>query len=366
MLRAWLSRGLLAVALARPSPSGDNWFVEHPLSIGVVGAGTAGAAAATLLARAGHTVDVLECVPEPGPVGAGITLQPTGQRALARLGLLAEVEARSARIDQLICVRRGGKPLVNLAYADVDSRLYGLGVHRGVLFEALFAACKASGARVTCGIKITRCEQRDGKRVLHDERGTEHGPYDLVIAADGSVSELHVDAPRVTSKPYPYGALWIVVDDTFGWTEQRALHQAVDGPQHLLGFLPTGIAPGRERNVVSLFWSLRVDQHDAWRAAGLAAWRTQVLRVDPRAEGILDKVSTLDSVLFSRYRDVAMYPWHADRIVFIGHAAHATSPQLGQGANLGDPRAGRHRPRRSSRPDADRRCSQPACIVGGP
>src|SRR5262249_53461060 len=38
--------------------------------------------------------------------------------------------------------------------------------------------------------------------------------------------------------------------------------------------------------------------------------------------------------VFTRYHDVAMRPWHSDRIVFIGDAAHATSPQLGQGANL--------------------------------
>ncbi|HZJ70855.1 MAG TPA: FAD-dependent oxidoreductase, partial [Planctomycetota bacterium] len=42
--------------------------------IAVVGAGTAGAAAAILLARAGHSVALFERVAVPGPVGAGITL----------------------------------------------------------------------------------------------------------------------------------------------------------------------------------------------------------------------------------------------------------------------------------------------------
>ena len=41
------------------------------------------APAALFLARAGHTVEVFERVAEPGPVGAGITLQPTGQAVMA-------------------------------------------------------------------------------------------------------------------------------------------------------------------------------------------------------------------------------------------------------------------------------------------
>ena len=307
--------------------------VERPLQIGVVGAGTAGSAAATLLARAGHTVTVFECVADPRPVGAGITLQPTGQLALARLGVLEDVEARGARIDRLTCVRRGGKPLVDLPYADIDPRLYGLGIHRGVLFETLLAAARGAGATIHCGVKIERSELGASGRTLIADGGDRHGPYDLVIAADGSVCELHGEAPRLRSKPYPWGALWLVVDDP-GFAAQRTLHQVVEGSRHLLGFLPTGMAPGRDAPVVSMFWSLRADRLEAWRAAGLSAWRDAVLRMDPRAEPILDTLHDLEPVLFSRYRDVSMYPWHAERLVFLGDAAHAMSPQLGQGANL--------------------------------
>ncbi len=319
-----------------------------PLQVAVVGAGTAGAAAATLLARAGHGVTVLERVLDPKPVGAGITLQPTGQAALARLGLLGEVVPQGAPIERLTCMRRTGKVLVDLPYSDVDPGIYGLGLHRGVLFETLLAALRETTATLRCGVAVKTTDVDARGRWLVDAHGDRHGPFDLVVAADGSGCELHPAAPRVKSTPYPWGALWVVAKDPC-FAAERRIWQIVDGAHTLLGFLPTGTGPGPKMEgpgftpgpgisdrpqLVSMFWSYRADRVDAWRAAGLAKFRDTILRLEPRAESILDTVDDLDSVLFSRYRDVAMWPWHGDRIVFIGDAAHATSPQLGQGANL--------------------------------
>src|SRR5688500_3271156 len=112
------------------------------LRVGVIGCGTAGAAAAILLARAGCTVTVLERVAEPGPVGAGIMIQPTGQAVLAQLGLLDDIVARGARIDRLWFRTHTGRTLVDLRYAAVNRAWFGIGLHRGVLFEALYAAAR--------------------------------------------------------------------------------------------------------------------------------------------------------------------------------------------------------------------------------
>src|SRR6476469_3469495 len=99
----------------------------HALDVGIIGAGTAGSAAAIFLARQGHRVTVYERVPEPAAVGAGITIQPTGLHVLGRLGLRDAIVERGAHITRLYCETRARKPLVDLAYATIAPDLFGVG-----------------------------------------------------------------------------------------------------------------------------------------------------------------------------------------------------------------------------------------------
>jgi len=311
------------------------------LDIGIVGCGTAGPAAALFLARQGHKITIYERVTSPTAIGAGIILQPTGQAVLARLGLAEEVISRGERLDRLKVVRHEAGPLIELTYADVNPSYFGVGLHRGVLFSALYAAVHAEpGVSLELGLACEGLARAPGGRFyVVDEKGDRRGPHDLVIAADGAKSRFRDDTGLArAAEPYPWGALWFVAKDPKHVFQKRLL-QTVDGTRRMLGLLPTGVGPdvdGKRGAVplVSLFWSIDVSTVDAWRSSGFDAWREEIVAMQPDAEDVVAQIRGPEDVLLSRYHDVVMRPWNTRAVVHLGDSAHAMSPQLGQGANL--------------------------------
>ena len=102
----------------------------------------------------------------------------------------------------------------------------------------------------------------------------------------------------------------------------------------MVGFMATGVGPRGHTPLVSFFYSLAANRVAELRSRGLSAFKTKVLEVAPQAGPVLDQIDGMDSLLFAGYRDVVLARPYLDRTVFVGDAAHAMSPQLGQGSNL--------------------------------
>lgn len=307
-------------------------MTRQKYDIAIVGGGTAGAASAILLSRDGHRVTLFERVADPGSVGAGILLQPTGMAVLHSLGLLDQILAHGARNTRLFGTNQHGRRILDIRYRDWDARAFGLGLHRGALFSILWNAIATAGITVHPATDVTGISQPGDKTVLY-QNDVALGAFDCVIVADGTRSQLRqtLSIP-CTVTPYPWGALWAVLPDD-GLTRGE-LRQWFRHAREMLGLMPTGFAYRQmQQPVVSLFWSLRADRLDAWRATGLDAWKKTVLSLAPIAQ-VLAHINSPDQLTYASYADVRMPYWHDRQVVCIGDCAHATSPQLGQGANL--------------------------------
>lgn len=302
-----------------------------PLHIAIVGYGTAGQAAALLLARDGHRVEVFERAPEPGPVGAGFLLQPTGLQVLWELGLLPDVLAHGRRVNRLYGETPCGRAVMDMRYSDLDARLFGLGMQRGALFTLLADAWAGQGV-LHPGHAIDAIS--DDTRRIRDPHGRWHGPFDLVVAADGSASRLRGATGAVKREAmYPWGALWrLLPQGDWAWGDE--LRQRYVAARKMIGLLPVGTRPGDDTPRLSFFWSLPVADFDGWRARGLPAWRDEIARLWPEADARLADTVDPDQLARASYRDVTLRHWHRDRLVVLGDAAHGMSPQLGQGVNM--------------------------------
>ena len=293
------------------------------MRVGIVGAGTAGLAAAALLARAGHAVEVLERAPNPGPVGAGLLLQPTGMAVLERLGVLDEVRAGAARIDRVVGTTVEGRRFMDLAYGGDarPRRAPRRAVRRRCAARRRRAGAHGAGGRrgrpAAPDPRARRRRRRALRPVRPDRRRRRRALDDAALPAVSGRGSTSTAGARC-------GACSRTRRTRFGGVARPVLRRrAADG----------GLPADRRRcRLAVLVDPARPDRRRARGGADGVPGRPAVARA---GRGAADGgLRSFDQLLPAAYRQISLPRWHDGMLVLLGDAAHALSPQLGQGANL--------------------------------
>ncbi len=296
----------------------------------IAGAGIAGLASAIWLTRQGHQVSVYEQVLDPTPVGAGLLLQPSGQAMLHKMGLLEAVREKAAVVHSLEGYTGHWKTLdLHYQFGQVD--WHGLGIHRANLHQILWQCAQSVGVAIHLGNGIKEFSQTSHGVKIEHQQGTVQA--DGLIIANGTRSSLRdqLDISHI-HKPYPWGAYWAVLESA-DWPFPHILMQRYCGANHMLGVLPTGINPASGKICYSLFWSLPKTSFADFREAGMPQLIASIRAIWPEVAEWL-ALAPEAAIAIAEYADIRLARYHQQNVVVLGDAAHAMSPQLGQGANM--------------------------------
>lgn len=296
-----------------------------PAEIAVIGAGMGGLAAASLLARDGHRVTLMERFAEPRPLGSGLVVQPVGLAVLEALDLRAMAEGLGAPLTRMLG-HAGRRPVLDVRY---PAGAPGLAMHRASLFHVLWSGMQASGVRLVTGARVTAVPLCPGGRQVETADGP-LGRFDLVVDASGAGSVLSPLKARALS----YGAVWGHVP----WPEtalpRDELRQRYRRADRMAGILPIGHLPDDPQPRAAVFWSLPRAALADWPQADFAAWKAEAAAFWPELAPFLAALTDRSQMTPALYGHGTLRRPYAQGLAFIGDAAHRASPQLGQGANM--------------------------------
>ncbi|MBX7059040.1 MAG: FAD-dependent monooxygenase [Leptospirales bacterium] len=291
----------------------------------IVGGGIGGLCAAIALRAADIDTVVYERVANPGDVGAGLIVAANAMRSLRRLNL-ADAVIRQGSIVQQIQIRKADGKLLSSTDASTFKEQYGepsVAIHRAALHRILLEALPPSSVKLGCS--CASIEQSEGEVVAHFVGG-EQARAKMLIGADGIRSMVRQHLFPETRLRYSGYSAWRGVVQARHETTGVACSESW-GRGRRFGIIPldskriywfaTGNAPAGREDAAAKQKETLLQMFGDWHK--------------PIAELIAD--TPAEAILHNDIYDFApMRRWRQGRITLLGDAAHATTPNLGQGA----------------------------------
>lgn len=283
----------------------------------IIGAGVGGLCTATALQNIGIDVTVFEQADEPRIAGAGLSLWPNAVRALDTL----EIDARDIGIAFSAGLRRWGGTLLATTDPQQMEARFGtqtIAVHRVDLMNVLLRRVRD---RVQYSKQLDRYEQ-GGERVWAYFTDGTTADADLLIGADGIRSAVRRQMHPASQPVYRGYPAWRGVTS---FTHEHNIWGETWGRGTRFGIVP--LNEGR------IYWFATAnrpantppqDHHTALQAL-FGNWHAPI-------PALID-TTPASALLYNDIEDIEpLSTWIDGHVILLGDAAHAMTPNMGQGA----------------------------------
>jgi 2-heptyl-3-hydroxy-4(1H)-quinolone synthase len=278
----------------------------------IVGGGIGGLSLARELALRDISSVVLEKAPQLNPVGAGIIMNPNAMRVLERNGLADEVRRDSWPYLTRETRDQEGRLLATRDYRplyDAGKLARGCLVHRAHLLDVLFKSLPP--ATVSFGASTTDIQSVDA---------------DLIVGADGIRSQVRREIFGSFNPVYMgYRSHRLVMDNVAGvrcFTEYLGRGQRI-------GLVPIG----EERLYV---WTTYNSPKNESLQLNLKSFFRQFTA--PELQRLFAALPPVAGIITTEIEELWAEDWVRVRgdahVVLLGDAAHAMTPNIGQGAGM--------------------------------
>jgi 2-polyprenyl-6-methoxyphenol hydroxylase-like FAD-dependent oxidoreductase len=282
----------------------------------VVGAGFAGLAAATALARRGWSVRVHERGDQLRTTGAGIYVYENGLRVLEALDALDEA-IDGASVAHTREVRDEKNRIISVHRWGQSGRV--CSIVRQRLINALAGAALRAGAEIVTNSEGVKAFP-DGRLTLRDGEVLE---ADLIVAADGVNSRIRDGLDLVAlRKPLADGAIRVLIDKT---ETERAAGDTGTTIEYWSDSRRILHTPCSSTEIYLALTMLDDDLAAKATPIDPALWRQWF----PHLESVIYRIG--DRGRYDRFELIKLKSWSSGRVAVIGDAAHALPPNLGQG-----------------------------------